>query len=91
MLLLSIKIIFESKPYEEFFESEKENLVYLTADSPNTIDTFDESKIYIIGGIVDKNRYKVSKVLFNNINQTIYILLLLLLLLLLLFINIILL
>ena len=55
------KIIFESKPYEKFFENEKENLVYLTADSPNTIDTFDETKIYIIGGIVDKNRYKVRK------------------------------
>ncbi|KAL6591035.1 guanine-1-methyltransferase-domain-containing protein [Neocallimastix sp. 'constans'] len=52
------EIIFESKPYEKFFENEKENLVYLTADSPNTIDTFDETKIYIIGGIVDKNRYK---------------------------------
>jgi len=43
---------------KNFFENEKENLVYLTADSPNTIDTFDETKIYIIGGIVDKNRYK---------------------------------
>jgi tRNA (guanine9-N1)-methyltransferase len=52
------EIIFEAKPYEDFFANEKENLVYLTADSPNILDTFDESKIYIIGGIVDKNRYK---------------------------------
>lgn len=36
----------------------KEDLIYLTADSSVTIDAIDETKTYIIGGIVDKNRHK---------------------------------
>lgn len=46
----------ETRPYIELFDAEE--LVYLTADSPNTITTFDSSKVYIVGGIVDRNRYK---------------------------------
>ena len=38
----------------------KEELIYLTADSSNTIGKIEEGKAYIIGGIVDRNRHKVS-------------------------------
>jgi len=44
--------------YIEIFEKEKENLVYLTADTDNVLKTLDPTKIYIIGGLVDKNRHK---------------------------------
>ncbi|KAJ3166504.1 tRNA methyltransferase 10 [Geranomyces variabilis] len=39
------------------FPAARENVVYLTADSPNTIDTLEEDTVYVIGGLVDKNRY----------------------------------
>ena len=44
------------KCYTEVFDKDK--LVYLTADSEHTLERFEEDKIYIIGGIVDKNRHK---------------------------------
>jgi tRNA (guanine9-N1)-methyltransferase len=36
------------------------DFVYLTADSPNVLHTLEASKVYILGGLVDRNRYKVS-------------------------------
>nr|XP_020461565.1 mitochondrial ribonuclease P protein 1 [Monopterus albus] len=33
----------------------REQLIYLTADSPNVLRTFDHSKVYIIGAIVDRS------------------------------------
>jgi tRNA (guanine9-N1)-methyltransferase len=36
----------------------KKQLVYLTSDAEETLDTLDPSHAYIIGGIVDRNRLK---------------------------------
>lgn len=39
--------------------SEKlKTFVYLTADSDNVLDTLDAQCVYIIGGLVDRNRFK---------------------------------
>jgi len=38
--------------------SQRNDVVYLTKDSENTLETLDDSKVYVIGGIVDRNRLK---------------------------------
>ncbi|KAL3323347.1 hypothetical protein AABB24_037800 [Solanum stoloniferum] len=48
----------ENRPYIEAFQDQKERLVYLTADSETTLDILDPKHIYIIGGLVDRNRWK---------------------------------
>ncbi|RXM32016.1 Mitochondrial ribonuclease P protein 1 [Acipenser ruthenus] len=41
------------RPHQEVFPREK--LVYLTADSPHVLKTFDHDKVYIVGAMVDKS------------------------------------
>jgi len=41
----------------------QKNVVYLTADSEEELTELKEDEIYIIGGICDHNRYKVSALL----------------------------
>lgn len=43
----------EPEPKEEY-----KDIVYLTSDSPYTLDRLEPNKSYIIGGLVDKNREK---------------------------------
>ncbi|EMR08561.1 hypothetical protein PNEG_03041 [Pneumocystis murina B123] len=54
-------IQFFDESYDALCEKEgfsKEDFIYLTADSENTVHELNKNKIYIIGGLVDKNRYK---------------------------------
>jgi len=37
---------------------DKQNIIYLTSDSENTMEQLDNTKTYVIGGIVDRNRHK---------------------------------
>ena len=48
--------------YSEFIQ--KEDLIYLTSDSPNVLKEIDESKAYVIGGLVDHNHHKVHTIKF---------------------------
>lgn len=43
---------------EESFSYKKNQIVYLSADAEETLTELKKDEIYIIGGIVDRNRYK---------------------------------
>lgn len=48
----------ERRSYIEAFQEHKDSLVYLTADAETVLQEIDPQKIYIIGGLVDRNRWK---------------------------------
>ncbi|CAK1581975.1 unnamed protein product [Parnassius mnemosyne] len=47
---------YHEKPYLDVFSKDK--LVYLSSESDNIIETFEEDTYYIIGGLVDHNQHK---------------------------------
>ena len=49
-----------AEPLEKMHD--KDNLVYLTSDATTTLDHLDDSKTYVIGGIVDRNRLKRTSI-----------------------------
>ena len=52
-------IIRSEQHYKELFATRQADLVYLTADSPHELGALNSQDVYIIGGIVDRNRYKL--------------------------------
>lgn len=47
----------EQTPLTALKKYKPSEIIYLTADSPNTLTALDPSHAYVIGGIVDRNRY----------------------------------
>uniref|UniRef100_A0A8C6TT85 tRNA methyltransferase 10 homolog C n=1 Tax=Neogobius melanostomus TaxID=47308 RepID=A0A8C6TT85_9GOBI len=48
------RLLITSTDKQHFELFPREQLVYLTADSPNVLRTYDHNKVYIIGGMVDR-------------------------------------
>lgn len=49
------RLLMTSTAQQHFELFPKEDLVYLTADSPNVLRVYDHSKVYIIGALVDRS------------------------------------
>ena len=52
------RIASERRPLSEAFKGRLDEVVYLTADATEELRELESGKTYVIGGIVDHNRYK---------------------------------
>jgi tRNA (guanine9-N1)-methyltransferase len=52
------QLVRDARSYLDVFAERRERLVYLTADSPHELEALSPDDIYIVGGIVDRNRHK---------------------------------
>jgi tRNA (guanine9-N1)-methyltransferase len=50
------KLLWSKESFLSLYD--KNNIIYLTPDSENTIETLVEGKCYIIGGLIDRNKHK---------------------------------
>ena len=56
---LEMEKIADFKQWEiDHLQHMPQNAVYLTADSETMLTEFDKNAVYVIGGLVDRNRYK---------------------------------
>ncbi|XP_016663408.1 RNA (guanine-9-)-methyltransferase domain-containing protein 2 homolog isoform X1 [Acyrthosiphon pisum] len=62
--LMSDKINYLENSFDKEFQ--KEEIVYLTSDSLNVLESIDENKVYIIGGLVDHNSCKGASLKVAN-------------------------
>eukprot|EP01103_Thecamoeba_quadrilineata_P012439 TRINITY_DN3207_c0_g1_i1.p1 TRINITY_DN3207_c0_g1~~TRINITY_DN3207_c0_g1_i1.p1 ORF type:complete len:294 (-),score=49.65 TRINITY_DN3207_c0_g1_i1:234-1082(-) len=53
------RIIKDQEHFTKIFPG-PETIVYLSADSPNTLTSLEAGTVYVLGGLVDRNRYKVK-------------------------------
>ena len=47
-----------SESLEDYYKDKMDRVVYLTSDSERTLTELENDKIYVVGGIVDRNRLK---------------------------------
>jgi Trm5-related predicted tRNA methylase len=50
-------VVLHKQGWEEAFKESHKSLIYLTADAERQVESLDKDHAYIIGGIVDRNRY----------------------------------
>lgn len=66
-IIFYLQVNYKEESFDKVFQ--KEEIVYLTSDSLNVLDSMDENKVYIIGALVDHNSCKVCKIILaENVN-----------------------